>query len=59
MHVRPVRGCVCGVVGPVVQGLTTLGMRVVVSGTRWEAWPEWVRVPYAKTAVACLDGVPE
>lgn len=34
-------------------------MRAVVSGIVWDGGPEWVRVPYAKTVVACLAGVPE
>ena len=48
----------CGVVGATVQGLTLLGMPRVVSGTVWDGGPEWVRVPYAKTALWCLGGVP-
>ncbi len=30
----------------------------VVSGIVWNGGPEWVRVPYAKTALWCLSGFP-
>lgn len=59
MHVIPVRGCVDGVVGPALKRLTFLRDGACVSGTPWDGRPEWVRVPYAKTHVVVLGGVPE
>ena len=59
MHVIPGRGCVCGVVGPNVEGLPFFWMPRVASGSAWDGVPEWVRVPYAKAARWCFVGVPE
>lgn len=36
----------CGVVGSVGWIYLSVSVAVVVSGTRWDARPEWVRVPY-------------
>jgi hypothetical protein len=59
LHVIPVRGCVVGVVGPALKGLTSFRVVVLVSGTAWDGGPEWVRAPYAKTSGKDLGGVPE
>ena len=57
--VIPVRGCVCGVVRPAFQRLTTLAWCCMVSGTAWDGGPEGVRVPYAKTVLSWCGGVLE
>ena len=58
-HVIPVRGCVCGVVGPDFQNLTVLALCCMASGITWDGGPEWVRVPYAKAVLVWCVGVPE
>jgi hypothetical protein len=57
-HVIPVRGCVWGVVGATVQGLTFLALCRMARGTVWDGRPEWVRVPYAKAVLVWCGGVP-
>ena len=59
MRVIPVRGCVAGVVRPVVWALTRLASHRMVSGTAWDGGPEWVRVPYTKAVQVWCGGVLE